>query len=92
MENQEQAQMETPAVEPQQMEQTQSAEQTQPAAQPAPELTLNDLANLKAIVETAARRGAFQATEMTAVGAVFDRLSTFLTAVTPKPPADTPAA
>lgn len=92
MENQEQAQMDTPAVEAQPVDQTQSAEQAQPAAQPAPELTLNDLANLKAIVETAARRGAFQASEMAAVGAVFDRLNTFLAAVTPKQPADTPAA
>jgi len=92
MENQEQAQMESPAVESQPVEQTQPAEQPQAAPQAQPELSLNDLANLKAIVETAARRGAFQATEMTAVGAVFDRLSTFLASVAPKPTTDTPEA
>lgn len=53
--------------------------------QPQPELNITDLQNLRSVVETAARRGAFQAQEMTAVGAVFDRLNNFLVAVTPKP-------
>jgi len=64
--------------------QEQPQEQT---AQAQPELSINDLQNLRAIVETAARRGAFQATEMSAVGGVFDRLNNFLVAVTPKPEA-----
>jgi len=51
-----------------------------------PELSINDLQNLRAIVDTASRRGAFQAQEMTAVGAVYDRLSNFLNAVAPKQP------
>lgn len=57
-----------------------------PAA-PTPELSISDLQNLRAIVDTAARRGAFQATEMSAVGAVFDRVNTFLNAVAPAAPA-----
>ena len=57
-----------------------------PAA-PAPELSISDLQNLRAIVDTAARRGAFQAAEMSAVGAVFDRVNAFLNAVAPAAPA-----
>jgi len=55
-------------------------------ATPAPELSISDLQNLRAIVDTAARRGAFQAAEMTAVGAVFDRVNAFLNAVAPAAP------
>jgi hypothetical protein len=55
----------------------------------APELSISDLQNLRAIVDTAARRGAFQAAEMTAVGAVFDRVNAFLNAVAPAAPAQT---
>lgn len=62
-------------------DQTQATE----AATSQPELSITDLQNLRAIVETAARRGAFAAQEMTAVGAVFDRLNAFLTAVAPTP-------
>lgn len=50
-----------------------------------PELSIADLQNLRTIVDTASRRGAFAAVEMTAVGAVYDRLNNFLTAVLPKP-------
>ena len=53
-----------------------------PAA-PAPELTIVDLQNLRAILETASRRGAFAAAEMTSVGSCFDRLNNFLNAVAP---------
>ena len=58
-----------------------------PAAAPTPELSISDLQNLRAIVDTAARRGAFQAAEMSAVGAVFDRVNAFLNAVAPAAPA-----
>jgi hypothetical protein len=61
-------------------------------AQPqAPELTINDLANLRAIVDTAVRRGAFSAAEASGVGAVFDRLNAFLTAVAPQQKAEADA-
>jgi hypothetical protein len=74
MENQEQAQMPEQAVE---------------AAQ-QPQLSINDLQNLRSIVDTAVRRGAFAANEMSAVGAAYDRVNAFLNAVTP--PTETPAA
>lgn len=53
----------------------------QPAAPSQPELTISDLTNLRSIVETAVRRGAFQASELSAVGSVYDRVNTFLNAV-----------
>ena len=61
--------------------------------QVAPELTVVDLQNLRAIIDVAARRGAFGAAEMTSVGAVFSRLENFLNAVAPATPAnDQPSA
>jgi hypothetical protein len=51
------------------------------ASTPAPDLNINDLTNLRSVVDTAVRRGAFGASEMTAVGAVFDRLNNFLNAI-----------
>ena len=74
MENQEQAQMPEQAVE----------------AVQQPQLSINDLQNLRSIVDTAVRRGAFAANEMSAVGAAYDRVNAFLNAVAP--PAETPAA
>jgi hypothetical protein len=68
-------------------EQTQAPESTQSAA---PELTITDLVNLRSILDVAVRRGAFGASEVSAVGAAFDRLNTFLNAVNP-PKTDTPA-
>jgi hypothetical protein len=78
MENQQQTQMDAPAV---------GGE----APAPAPELTITDLANLRSIIDVAVRRGAFGASEVSAVGAAFDRLNTFLNVVNP-PKADTPPA
>jgi len=53
-----------------------------------PQLTIVDLQNLRAIVDTASRRGAFGAAELSSVGATFDRLNTFLNSVAPAPTAD----
>lgn len=64
----EQAQMETP----------QSGGQAA-----APELTINDLNNIRSILDVAVRRGVFGAAEISAVGATFDRLNVFLNAVAP---------
>ena len=50
----------------------------------APELTLNDLAALRSVVEVASQRGAFKANELEAVGKTFNKLNTFLEAVTAK--------
>jgi hypothetical protein len=47
----------------------------------APELSVKDLVNIRAIVDAAVRRGAFGAEELSAVGAAFDKLNVFLNAV-----------
>lgn len=57
--------------------------ETQEVTQPRPELTIVDLQNIRSIVDVAARRGAFGAAEMSAVGAVFTKLDTFLASVAP---------
>jgi hypothetical protein len=54
---------------------------TQPAA---PQLSIQDLQNLRAVIDLAVRRGAFGASEVSSVGQVFDRLNAFLTAVAPQ--------
>ena len=59
---------------------TQAPDQDQAAA---PQLSIADLQNLRALVDVAIRRGAFGAAEASSVGAVFDRLNAFLTAVAP---------
>ena len=67
---------------------------------PAPEqarFSLNDLKGLQEIVKVAAERGAFRANELSAVGAVYDRLTAFLAAgeAASQPdetPEETPAA
>jgi len=61
---------------------SETTEQTQAATQP--ELTISDLQNIRSIIEVASKRGAFGAGEMSAIGSVFDKLSTFLSAVAPQ--------
>lgn len=77
-----------------QAEQTVPAEQAAGTQQPAaPELTIQDLGNLRAVIDVASQRGAFRAAEMAAVGATFNKLNDFLNAVAPQTPAEeTPAA
>ena len=53
------------------------------APQAQPELNIIDLQNIRAIIDTACRRGAFGGAELSAVGNTFDRLNTFLNAVAP---------
>lgn len=50
-------------------------------ATPAPTLSIGDLNAIATLVDTAVRRGAFQAKEMSAVGASFDKLIGFLSYV-----------
>jgi hypothetical protein len=76
---------------------TQNQQQTTEASGQNPELTIVDLQNIKAIIEVCARRGAFQANEMAAIGTVFNKLGTFLEAVAPQQseettPAEQPSA
>ena len=66
--------------------------ETAAPAEAAPELTVQDLGNLRAIIDVAAQRGAFKAAEMAAVGAVFNKLNDFLNAVAPQSDAEAPAA
>lgn len=72
-------------------------ETTNPEAQQAIEqLTVNDLVVIKNVFDVCSQRGAFKADEMQVVGAVYNKLNTFLQAVMPKPAepetAETPAA
>lgn len=63
----------------------QGAEQAQQSA--GPELTITDLQNIRGIIDAAARRGAFGAAEMSAIGSVFNKLDAFLNVVAPPPAA-----
>lgn len=58
-------------------------EQTQTPVQA--ELSIADLQNIRTLIDVAVRRGSFGATELSSVGAVFDRLNAFLSSVTPPP-------
>jgi len=44
------------------------------------QLTIQDLSLMKNFISVACERGAFRANEMTAVGATYDKLATFLNA------------
>jgi hypothetical protein len=63
------------------MDNTQAQPEVQAGAQP--ELTITDLANIRAIIDVAVRRGAFAASEVSGVGTVFDKLNAFLNSVQP---------
>ena len=52
-----------------------------PAGENSLELTVNDLQLLRQTIEVATSRGAFKANEMMTVGTVFNKLETFLAAV-----------
>lgn len=51
--------------------------QEQPQAEPV-QLTVTDLQLISRIIDLASRRGAFQAAELSQVGDVFNKLSSFL--------------
>ena len=68
-------------------QEAQQPEAQQPEAQQvAPELTITDLQNIRAILDAASRRGAFGAAEMEGVGKTFNKLNNFLNAVVPQQP------
>ena len=50
----------------------------------APTINLVDLQNVLRIIDAAAERGAFKGNELSVVGQVRDKISTFLDAVLPK--------
>jgi hypothetical protein len=68
--------------------------QAKPApAQEAPvELTVQDLGNIKQIIDVASQRGAFKPNEMTIVGTTYTKLESFLNAVAAQQKAAQPAA
>jgi len=45
-------------------------------------LTVADIVNVKQIIEVATNRGAFRADELTQIGTVYDRLTSWLVTVT----------
>lgn len=58
------------------------AQEAQAEGQAVPEsISLNDLQVLLSVVDLASKRGAFQGSELSQVGAIFDKLNTFLTYV-----------
>ena len=61
-------------------------EQTTPQEKPG--LNLNDLAAMLQIIGIASQRGAFKAEELSSIGTVYDRVSGFVKAHAPTPPAD----
>jgi len=62
--------------------------EAQPAAEAqqsaAPDLNINDLSALRSILDVASQRGAFKAAELEAVGKIYNKLNSFLEAVTKK--------
>ena len=66
---------------------TEEKKPAEATAQPAPateapvELTVQDLGNIKQIIDLASQRGAFKPNEMTTVGTTYTKLETFLAAV-----------
>ena len=56
----------------------------------APNLTVADLRNIRAIIDISSQRGAFRGAELKTVGEVFDKLDGFLKAVDAKAQAEAP--
>ena len=55
------------------------SEETQVEAQAeTPAVTVNDLVNAYAVIDIASKRGAFQAAELSAVGAVANKIKSFI--------------
>lgn len=57
---------------------------TAPQTPSGPDLNISDLMAVKNVLEVAVGRGAFKATELEAVGKVFNKLNAFLEAVSKK--------
>ena len=62
----------------------QQTQQQETEAPQGPDLNISDLSAIKNIIEVASQRGAFKANELEAVGKTFNKLNTFLEAVTNK--------
>lgn len=51
-------------------------------------ITVSDLTNARAIIDLASSRGAFRANELSSVGAVYDKLNSFLNSIEQQASAD----
>jgi hypothetical protein len=60
------------------------SEETTPTASPLPQVTLVDLQGALTIIDTAAERGSFKGNELSAVGAIRDKIEAFLAASMPR--------
>lgn len=58
-----------------------ASKQVQEPSQESNDLNVNDLNAMKSIIDLASSRGAFKASEMMAVGQVYNKLSAFLASV-----------
>jgi len=54
-----------------------------------PSISIQDLQNILMVVDLATSRGAFRGIELSQVGQVYDKLSSFLQSVMPQQPQDT---
>lgn len=66
-------------------ETVQETTQQPTTTQESAELTLNDLAAMKMIIDIAAQRGSFKPNEMILVGQTYTKLATFLESVSKQP-------
>ena len=66
------------------------APQTDAPEAPAAELTVQDLTSIKQIIDVASQRGAFKANEMAIVGQTYNKLESFLGAVSESKPQEEP--
>lgn len=62
------------------------APETVDSAEVPVSLTVQDLVSIRNIIDVASQRGAFRANEFSAVGDAYNKLSTFIDAITPKAP------
>jgi hypothetical protein len=58
----------------------------------APTLTVQDLANLRNIIDVASQRGTFKPAEFQVVGEAYAKLDNFIQSITPPPAEEAPAA
>lgn len=65
---------------------------TQQAEQASVDLTVQDLAGLRSVIDVASTRGAFKAVELEAVGKLFNKLNAFLETVAKQQQAQTAPA
>jgi hypothetical protein len=67
-----------------------TAQEAPAPAQNGADLTVQDLATLKQIIDVASQRGAFKPNEMMAVGATYNKLEAFLQAIAAQQQAGAP--